>query len=851
MHDFPDFFQARTGFRPHSWQARLGADASCSDRLIRIPTGYGKTAGVSLAWLYHRVHRGDLAWPTRLVVALPMRVLVEQSWRALRAWCDPLDVDVHPVMGGSVSKEYATRPERPTVLVGTQDMLLSRALNRGYAAARGRWPVDFGLLHHDALWVLDEVQLMDTGLATSAQLAAFRQQRSEQALRPSYSWWMSATLQPDWLATVDLAPAVDALTHEKLEIRPANRQGPLWQIRKPTHRQEDASPEAVVQLIQRAHRPGSLTLVVVNRVDRAVEIDELLREEAPEAEVRLVHSRFRPHERQGWEFLQAGAEVPSAGRVVIATQVVEAGVDISARTLISDLAPWPSLVQRVGRAARREGEHAEVYILGNPPEDPKEALPYQLDALVGAHRALTQLEDLSLAGLERFEREADPELLQALYPYTPTHMLRRDDLHALFDTAPDLSGSDLDVGRYIRSGQTTDVSVCWRGVPAEHTRKLSRAEFPIPHRDELCPVPVGRARAWFKLLRKREQRLWRFDFVEGCWTRLSLRDLRRIVPGQILLVDAEAGGYRPHTGFSPQSKQAVEPVSGPPADPFDLSSLAAEDDSLSRHPWKTIATHVGECADVVQSIAGALGLPDRLHPLLHLAARWHDVGKAHGVFQAAISEESRDALEEPGRKDLAKAPDEAWGRYGRRGFRHELASVLALFELLRRTDPTHDALIGEVRHLLALLPGALEAPPAEPHPLGAELAALSAAEIDLVAWLVVTHHGKVRATWAGTPTDRDRRAQGSGSYRVHGVEEGDRLPPVGVPDAGGQTVDLPGLRLDLSLARLGLDPRFGRSWTDRSQRLLDRHGPFQLAFLEAVLRAADVRASRLDTRETC
>ena len=53
-------------------------------------------------------------------------------------------------------------------------MMLSRALNRGYAAPRARWPVDFGLLQHDALWVLDEIQLMDVGLATSAQLGAFR-----------------------------------------------------------------------------------------------------------------------------------------------------------------------------------------------------------------------------------------------------------------------------------------------------------------------------------------------------------------------------------------------------------------------------------------------------------------------------------------------------------------------------------------------------------------------------------------------------------------------------------------------------------------------------------------------------
>ena len=70
-------------------------------------------------------------------------------------------------------------------------MLLSRALNRGYAAARARWPIDYGLLNHDALWVMDEVQLMDVGLATSAQLQAFRDSDASQSLRPCVTWRLS------------------------------------------------------------------------------------------------------------------------------------------------------------------------------------------------------------------------------------------------------------------------------------------------------------------------------------------------------------------------------------------------------------------------------------------------------------------------------------------------------------------------------------------------------------------------------------------------------------------------------------------------------------------------------------
>jgi len=62
---------------PWPWQADLAADPTCRNRLIRIPTGLGKTGGVLAAWSYHRLYRGDTGWPRRLVWCLPMRVLVE------------------------------------------------------------------------------------------------------------------------------------------------------------------------------------------------------------------------------------------------------------------------------------------------------------------------------------------------------------------------------------------------------------------------------------------------------------------------------------------------------------------------------------------------------------------------------------------------------------------------------------------------------------------------------------------------------------------------------------------------------------------------------------------------------
>ena len=174
-------------FGPYHYQHRLAAEAWPD--LLDVPTGMGKTAAVTLAWLYKRGWRQgarhgeiDPDTPCRLVYCLPMRVLVEQTVDNINGWLQALDlygkpgegkISVNVLMGGEedVSKaDWASYPEEDAILVGTQDMLLSRALMRGYGMSRYQRPVHFALLHNDALWVFDEVQLMGAGLATSAQL---------------------------------------------------------------------------------------------------------------------------------------------------------------------------------------------------------------------------------------------------------------------------------------------------------------------------------------------------------------------------------------------------------------------------------------------------------------------------------------------------------------------------------------------------------------------------------------------------------------------------------------------------------------------------------------------------------
>src|SRR5665213_342978 len=208
---FPDFFCRATQHCPFHYQTELGEEPLQS-RVIRVPTGGGKTEASILPWLWKTETDPDNT-PKRLVVFSPMRSLVSQTVSSVESWLERLGLTdkialvellgEHPELRQR-NRKWTEEPERPTILVGTVDLLLSAALNRGYAMSRFRWPVAFGLLHNSALWVVDEVQLMGSATSTFSQLEQFRRELG--TLSPVFTWWMSATVEPEWLATVDFAP---------------------------------------------------------------------------------------------------------------------------------------------------------------------------------------------------------------------------------------------------------------------------------------------------------------------------------------------------------------------------------------------------------------------------------------------------------------------------------------------------------------------------------------------------------------------------------------------------------------------------------------------------------------------
>ncbi|MBD3174196.1 MAG: CRISPR-associated helicase Cas3' [Armatimonadia bacterium] len=774
--DYRDAVLQATGdIEPFPFQARIASEGF--PKTLLGPTGSGKTLAIVLAWLWRRRLHPDQAvrasTPRRLVYCLPMRVLVEQVRDCAREWVANLgltsEVPVYTLMGGEIDRDWDRFPEQDAILVGTQDQLLSRGLNRGYAMSRYRWPVQYGLLNTDALWVMDEVQLMGPGLPTSVQLQAFREALG--AWSSCRSVWMSATLDEKALQTVDAPEWSEPFTlgpEDRAHTDLADRLG----ARKRLHRMgleagakgyaKDLAAE-VAQL----HQPGTLTLVIQNTVQRAQETARQLGVgEGGGPEVVLLHSSFRPPDRE--RILQRiTADLSGDGRIVVATQAVEAGIDLSARTLVTELAPWSSVVQRCGRCNRRgEFDDAEVWWIDVPE---KQSPPYEAEHLAIARESLESLDDVGIESLDTVE-DRTPR------PICP--VIRKPDVLDLFDTTPDLSGQDVDVSPYIRQQDDHDVSVFWRELGGE-----SDEPQPRPRPEELCSVGIGRLRNVLAKLGPGMACTW--DALDSRWAAASPSRLR---PGMTVMLSTETATYDPDLGWWEKAKEAVSvvplPASHEAPEGYDANHLAYDDTPA------TIAEHTEPVVRAVKQLRGDLsgtdGPPEDAWESLIRAARWHDAGKAHPEFQGRLGR-GPEAEGEP----LAKGPYDR-DASERKHFRHELASALA---------------------------------------------ALAAGESFLTAYLIAAHHGKVRLSLRSMPEEKmppDNHAR-----FARGVWEGDVLPAT---DLGGG-IRMPETTLDLACMEMGLSDSGEPSWLNRSLELLVRLGPFRLAYLEALLRVADWRAS--------
>ncbi|MBF9071467.1 CRISPR-associated endonuclease Cas3'' [Streptacidiphilus fuscans] len=725
--DFARFLTVATGHAPYPYQAALAAEplAPLPERLA-APPGGGAEA-VVLAWLYRRLIADPQGTPRRLVHVLPEGTLAGGTYATVARWLERLGtldgpdggalggadgVGLH-LLTGAMARDGSWRraPERTAILIGTQEVLLSRALLRGFADGSTMTGASFALLHNDTHWVLDEPTLLGPGTGTALALQELREHLGTSA--PTGTTLLSAALS-DRSCLVRRVDAQDA--------------------------------DSLAATLDAAHTAGTQTLAVLDSLTRARALVRALRAQDADREVLFAHPfRREPELRQLAEAL--GQSV--VDRIVVAVgHALDLGWELPARTIYTELAPWAAVVRRTGQLA--DGAR-ELLWSPNPDATSEPDVVEWLAEHDGQTVSLRDLHDLQEAQASR----------PAFSPPPPDE----EDLLRLFDTAP-----DIDVTPWVSAGgrDPGTVLVAWR----DWAEGRPGPEESDPTRQELCPVPLTELRS--QLIARTRTAWIRDRQLDWAWRPVdpesAAGDLR---PGVTVLLDAAEGGWSPEEGWTPDSVAAVEP----------LGDGTAPSRSFSCTAWVSLDQHLQETEQEARALLESLALPgltaDHRHVVTR-AARYHDLGKSHDLFQDMIRSGGGDPP--AGLLAKSKAPYNG-GRYARPYFRHELVSALILLQ--------------DRRHIRS-------------------------AE-DLLPYLVAAHHGRIRVSVLPEPDEKPA---------LLGVLDGDRTPPVEL--SSGER--FAALVLDTGNAARLTDNAL--ALLHRADM-----GPFRLAFLETLVRVADWRSS--------
>lgn len=383
--------------------------------ILQAPTGAGKTRAALYPFLRAWEYGDD--FPCKCIYSVPLRVLANQFWveyeeRARNfGFVRPLEVTI----------QTGARPDDPklegNLIFATVDQTLSNFLNIPYALSLGQGNLNAGAVLASYL-VFDELHLFDPATMLPTTLHLLRLLRGVVPFLV-----MTATLSEEIVRT--LAKELEA---EPLVLSPEEAAAIPSQHK--TRRLHTVDATLTAQEVLDGHQQRSIA--ICNTVERGQTLFEDLRRLAPpQTEVRLLHSRFLQANRddtESWlqrEFGKDKEAYTVESAILVATQVVEVGLDITSQALHTELAPAASVVQRAGRCARYEDETGDVYVYRLPVDDKGRPryLPYtgvQTQVCEKTWEALAERSGdvfdfgAELAVVNQAHQEADQQLLEGL-----------------------------------------------------------------------------------------------------------------------------------------------------------------------------------------------------------------------------------------------------------------------------------------------------------------------------------------------------------------------------------------------------------------------------------------------------
>ena len=612
---------------------------------ISVPTSAGKTAVIDIA--VYALARGWTAAATRIFFVVDRRLVVDEArdradyvrqaieknpalesiGAALRERCGS-DQFLHvSTMRGGMPLEtaWARSPIQPTVCLTTVDQLGSRLLFRGYGVSPKMDPIHAGLAATDSLIVLDEAHLSEPFRQTLTHLKDYRSERwcREIVGNGLQVTSMSATLHSgtqsdethfEFRESYQPRESEDLdrrLTAPKLTMLATVGDASVSLWKKPPQsnkselnrwRQQETQRLAALESKCAELAREALTLadcpkvigVILNRVNSARSVFRQLRkwntDHGDAADVILLTGRSRPIEREAlikkfWERIRAGRTRTAGDRpiFVVATQCIEAGVNLDFDALITELASLDALLQRLGRLDRLgDFRHARAWIVARADhaKDGDDAIygPASKETfrlLKPRVRRGQPAAQLNL-GIDEFAKRLPRDLAKYFIvpKRVPTLMPAHLDFFAQTNPNP---APDPDPAIFLHGpkSEPEGVSIVWRAdLPEDIERWNETLSLLPPASAEALSLPIYAAKQWLAgetigsvvdvdgtaVLESDSRIVGRLRHRGLIWKGKNENpvclqekdDLARLKPGSVLVVHAAAGGVD-EFGWNPES----------------------------------------------------------------------------------------------------------------------------------------------------------------------------------------------------------------------------------------------------------------------------------------------------------
>ncbi|MEM2251360.1 MAG: type I-U CRISPR-associated helicase/endonuclease Cas3 [Candidatus Hadarchaeales archaeon] len=369
---FRDHFKKVTGYDPFPWQERLFLSLLQGEIpfSIDIPTGCGKTK-VMVIWLLalaYQAQNGNIQLPRRLIWIVNRRTIVDQateeaeeiaekvqSIQSLKELLALISVlgNEEPVVVSTLRGEHADNekwkedPSRPAIIVGTVDMIGSKLLFRGYGDGRWKRPYHAGLLGIDSMLVLDEVHLVP---AFEKLLLKIKELNRSKVPRPFCVVFVGATLRRKKGETLTLSEEDERNSEisRRISARKTLRLHEEKEVRK-----------AILEKALEYRDKKCRIAVFVKSPEDAQQIANELKKKA-ENRVLLLTGEIRGYERdllvksplfRQFHFKEQTDKVENT-IYFVSTSAGEVGIDLNVDHCVCDLASIDSLIQRFGRVNR-------------------------------------------------------------------------------------------------------------------------------------------------------------------------------------------------------------------------------------------------------------------------------------------------------------------------------------------------------------------------------------------------------------------------------------------------------------------------------------------------------------------